>query len=137
MICNVFGNRWRKRIRVEEAPICLEAVMNSNSRTRRVSPRIILAAPGHEKAPIMKTTSHIPPVAPPANLMEIWRNTRSRRKKAKDYEEPRVLERRSAWMPQDPSVIGIKDDLIDLAYLFISRAVHSGSTMSSMSLLNR
>src|SRR5439155_21854004 len=80
MICNTFGKRWRNRILDEEAPIWREAAMNSNSRTFNISPRIILAAPGQENAPITNTTIHNPPVDAGANFSVTWRNTKRSRK---------------------------------------------------------
>src|SRR2546429_3791350 len=76
MMWSTLGNRWRKSILFAEAPIWREAAIYSNSLTLRTSPRIILAAPGHEKAPIMNTTSHSPPVALGLNLIMIWRKTK-------------------------------------------------------------
>ena len=62
IMCSTFGNRWRNKILEEDAPIWREAATNSNSRTFNISPLIILAAPGHENAPITNTTIHKPPV---------------------------------------------------------------------------
>src|SRR6266702_5282974 len=104
MMWSTLGNRWRKSILFAEAPIWREAAMYSNSLTLRTSPRIILAAPGQEKAPIMNTTSHNPPVALGLNLIMIWRKTKSRRKNGMTRKTSvSLISRLSSQLPKYPA----------------------------------